>query len=126
MKCCFLWPWFGWLTMRENNCLSILLTWAVVGTLVWAGQVYKSASEGFWPVMCTTVGGCTPETAARFRALGWCIAAALLNRLQFPFSFSRALMTQVRHGATPCMLRGLGVGCGVWVSPSCALVWGNC
>jgi hypothetical protein len=46
-------------------------------------------------VLCTTVGGCKPETVARFRALGWCIAAALLNRLQFPFAFCRALMTQV-------------------------------
>ena len=63
--------------------------------------VYKSTAQGFWPVMSTSVSGCTPESAARFRALGWFMASALVNRSQFPFLFSRALMTQVWPSSWP-------------------------
>ncbi len=59
---------------------------------------YNGAAEGFWPIMCTTAAGCTAETAALFRALGWCMAAGLVNRVPFSIRFSRVLMTQVIHG----------------------------
>ena len=45
--------------------------------------------------------GCTPESAGRFRALGWCMGSSLVNRAQFPFLFSRALLTQVWPSSSP-------------------------
>ncbi len=63
--------------------------------------LYRSTAEGFWPVMATSASGPTPDTLTRFRALGWLMGASLVNRTQFPFTFSRALMTQLWPSSAP-------------------------
>jgi hypothetical protein len=63
--------------------------------------VYKSTSQGYWPVTCTSASGTSAETAARYFSFGWFLAAAMINRTSFPISLCRELVVQLWPGTEP-------------------------